>query len=467
MNAIGWRRVGIALAMVALAAFASYFVNHLNVNPTDYTWQQEYLFPAVNPVGSEFRSTLYRPAEALLHGASPYAGSRTPYPPLAVLVGVPFQTLDENHAYLVQVWLLIGMNVVTLWMALKVSGKAFAGAAGHEAAVDQGLVFPLFCGLCLWLVTSYGFLFSIERGSFDIFAGLSAMIGLWLTVTRPDRVWLQVLCFSIAAHLNVDLAILLVLPVWKHGWRSLLPLAVVNLVLLLCLGPANVMHFLNSVTGAFQAPDLWQGNHSAASIAHVINDYLDERGLGLIPVWVFCALPVGLWVAGGIVLLRRGYDHAGAVWLYCLSVPLMNLIPATSPDTKLVLLVAPLAMAWFHTVWEYANSGQRVRLLQMAAVGGLAAILGLSYTRLPAVVGNKYPFVLAFQAAVLWMLVTPLAGKRPGVRGVGAPAEGTPWSSGRPRSGHTSFRGSDHVASKSRRAGVLRPRVLHPRRYRT
>jgi hypothetical protein len=164
---------------------------------------------------------------------------------------------------------------------------------------------------------------------------------------------------------------------------------------------------------------------------------------------VFCALPVGVWVVGGFLLLRRGYDHAGAAWLYCLSVPLMNLIPATSPDTKLVLLVAPLAMVWFHTVWEYANSGQRVRLLQMAAVCGLTAILGLSYTRLPSVLGNKYPFVLAFQAAVLWVLVTPSAGKHPGVRGAGAPAAGPPLSTERPSQGHISFRGSDHVASKS------------------
>jgi hypothetical protein len=295
--------------------------------------------------------------------------------------------------------------------------------------VDQGLVLPLFCGLCLWLVTSYGFLFSIERGSFDIFAGLSAVIGLWLTVMRPDRVWLQVLCFSIAAHLSVDAAILFVLPVWKHGWRSLLPLAVVNLVLLLCLGPANVLHFLSSVTGAVQAPDLWQGNHSAASFAQMINDFLDERGLGSVPVWVFFALPVGLWVVGGFLLLRRGYDHPGAVWLFCLSVPLMNLIPATSTDCKLVLLAAPLAMALFHAVWEYANSGRWVRLLQMGAVGGLVAILGLSYTRLPVVVGNKYPFVLAFQAALLWMLVTPSAGKRPKTSGACAPAEGSPLSS--------------------------------------
>jgi hypothetical protein len=252
----------------------------------------------------------------------------------------------------------------------------------------------------------------MERGSYDIYAGLAAVVGLSLMVRRPDRVWLHVLCFSVAVHLDAYLAILLVLPVWKHGRRSLVPLMVVNLVLLLCLGPANVMHFVSSVTGAVQVPDLWQGNHSAASFGLMVNGYLSERGLGSVPAWAFYALPVGLWMVGGLLLLRRKYDHTGAVWLFCLSVSLMNLIPATRPDTKLVIMVAPLAMALFHATWEYAGSGRRGRLLQMGAVSGLIAILGISYTRLPTVLGHKYPFILAFQFVLLWLLVTPSSGDR-------------------------------------------------------
>jgi hypothetical protein len=411
--------------MVVLAAFIGYFVNHLNINPAGWTWEQEYIFPALDPAGSDFRSGLYRPAEGVLHGADPFVDSQA-RSPFTVLMGMPFQLLDEDHAYLAQMLLLIVMNVITLWMALKISREVFLGVPGHEDAADQGLVFPLFCGLCLWLVTSYAFLFSMERGSYDIYAGLAAVVGLSLMVRRPDRVWLHVLCFSVAVHLDAYLAILLVLPVWKHGRRSLVPLMVVNLVLLLCLGPANVMHFVSSVTGAVQVPDLWQGNHSAASFGLMVNGYLSERGLGSVPAWAFYALPVGLWMVGGLLLLRRKYDHTGAVWLFCLSVSLMNLIPATRPDTKLVIMVAPLAMALFLATWEYAGSGRRGRLLQMGAVSGLIAILGISYTRLPTVLGHKYPFILAFQFVLLWLLVTPSSGDRSGMNNTDALAVESP-----------------------------------------
>jgi hypothetical protein len=267
-------------------------------------------------------------------------------------------------------------------------------------------VIPLFCLLSFWLVTSYGFLFSIERGNFDIYTGLAAITGLWMMVRRPSSVWLQVLCFSIAAHLKVYPAILFVLVVWKHGWKSLLPLGVVNLVLLLSLGPANVVNFVRSVTGAVEAPYIWVGNHSAAAFGALVNNYLGERGLGWVPPWLFYLLPIGLWIFGCLLLVRRGYSNAGAIWLYALSVPMMNLMPATSHDYKLVLLAAPLALSLLFVTWEFAASGRLVRLLQIVAVGALAAMLALAYTRLPTVLEDKYPFILALQAVIVWIFVT-------------------------------------------------------------
>jgi len=411
VNVLRLRRVKLALAMVALAAFVGYFVNHLNINTSNWTWEQEYVVPALTPVGIDFRDGLYRPAETLLNGGNPYTDNGLWYPPFSVVLALPFQLLNENTAYLVQVWLLVGMNIATLWLALKVSAEVFAEPEGSEGITDHILTLPLFCALALWLVTSYGFLFSIERGNFDIYTQLAAVAGLWLMVKRPSWVWLQVVCFSVAAHLKVYPAILFVLVLWKHGWRSLLPLAVVNIALLLSLGPANAGHFLSSVTGAVQAPYLWQGNHSAASFGHMVNGYLGPRGLGSVPGAVFYIAPIGIWVFACIYLLRRGFSSAGAVWLFMLSVPMMNLIPATSHDSKLVLLGAPLAMVFFFVSLQYSWSGRRVRALQVAVVGGLMAVLALSYTRLPAVLGNKYPFILALQMGLLWVLLTRSSAK--------------------------------------------------------
>ena len=414
------RRIKFALAMVALAAFVGYFVNHLNINTENWMWEQEYLFGAATPVGIDFRHGLYEPAQVLVRGGNPYTDYGLWYPPFSVVLALPFQLLNENTAYLAQVWLLVGMNIATLWLALKASREAFAEPGGSNGIDNLVLTFPLFCVIALWVETSYGFLFSIERGNFDIYTQLAAVSGLWLMVKRPNWLWLQVVCFSVAAHLKVYPAILFVLVLWKHGRRSLLPLTVVNIALLLSLGPANAGHFLRTLIGSFGFPHLWQGNHSAASFGSMVNGYLGPRGLGSVPVSVFYIAPIGIWVFACIYLLRRGFSNAGAVWLFMLSVPMMNLIPATSHDYKLVLLGAPLAMSLFFLIREYATSGWWIRLLQIAAVGALAAVLAVSYIRLPIDLGNKYPFILALQIVFLWALVTSSAIGRPAARLAGA-----------------------------------------------
>jgi hypothetical protein len=408
VNGPGVRRIRLGLAAVALAAIIGYFVNHVNIDTVNWTWEQEYLFGAATPAGIDFRHGLYEPAQVLIRGGNPYTDYGHAYPPFSLLVGIPFQLLDENIAYLVHIWLLLGMNIACLWIALSVSKAAFSEQSDANDAADHVLAFPLFCVLVLWLVTSYGFLFSIERGNFDIYTQVAALGGLWLMVKRPKSLWLQVLCFSVAAHLKVYPAILFALVLWKHGRKSLLPLAVVNLAFLLYLGPANVGHFLASMTGMAQWPFLSQGNHSAASFANMVNHYLSGRGMGQVPTVLFYIAPVAIWLTACIYLVRRKFSAAGAAWLYMCSVPMMNLIPPTSHDYKLVLLGAPLAMLLFLLMWQYGHSGSRIRALQIVVVAVLMTMLALSYTRVPVVVGNKYPFVIALQAVLLWALVTPV-----------------------------------------------------------
>lgn len=405
MSTTVWRRLELALAMAALCVFLGYFVNHLNINTTTWSWDQEYLFPPGTPAGNDFRNGLYRPAEALLHGQNPY--TVTWFPPFTVLLAIPFQLLDENRAYLAQVGILIALNIASLGMALRVSRKGFAPNTGSQEALGVLLAFPLFCVMALWQVTSYGFIWSIERGNFDIYAAFASVMGVWLMMVRPRWIWLQVLCFSVAAHLKIYPAILFVLLIWKHGWKSLLPLAVVNLALLMSMGPANVAPFLGNVRGAVVAPKIFAGNHSAAVFAITTNAVRAMRGLSPVPALLFYALPTVAWAFGCLYLVRRGYSHAGAAWLFAISVPMMNLIPPSSHDYKLVILGAPLAVAFFFVVQEYACTGRWIRLVQTLVLGGLAALLAVSYVHLPIDLGTRYPLILTLQYVLVWILVTP------------------------------------------------------------
>ncbi len=411
------RRIRFSLGAVALAAAIVSFVSYFNIDHN--RWEPPYLLPAARPPGIDFRGGLYLPAQALLQGRAP----TVPYPPFTALLATPFLLLDVDTAYFVQVGLLYVLNIACLWLGLKIALAGFAGAEDSSAEIQERIGFPLFLVVAFLVVSSYGFFFSLERGIFDIYAQFASLCGLWWMLKRPRSLWLPVLCFSIAAHLKIYPAILFLLVVWRFRWKSVLPVVLVNAALLFSTGFENALRFFGLARGFAEYPYLWQGNHSAASFARMVNGYLGPRGIGSVPTLVFYALPTGLWVFACVYLLRHKFTAAGAVWLFMLSVPMMNLIPTVSHDYKLVLLGAPLAMALLFLAQDFAASGSTVRALQIAVLAGLATILGLSYARLPVVVGNKYPFVLAFQAVLLWALVAPSATRRATRRRVVAPSE--------------------------------------------
>lgn len=417
MNESTIRRIRFSLGAVALAAATVSFVSYFHIEHN--RWEPPYLLGAGTPPGIDFRGGLYRPAQALLLGVE----LAVPYPPFTTLLATPFLLLDIDSAYYVQVGLLYVLNIACLWLGVRTAGRVFANGDDSSPEIGEQIAFPLFLVVAFLVVSSYGFFFSLERGNWDIYSQFAALSGLWLMLNRPRWIWAQVACFSIAAHLKVYPAILFLLIVWQHRWKSLLPLIAINTALLLSTGFSNALRFFNLLAGFATYPYLWQGNHSAASFARMVNNYLGPRGIGSIPPLVFYILPAGLWLFACMYLLRRRYSSIGGVWLFILSVPMMNLIPIVSHDYKLVLLGAPIAMALFFLARDYATSGRAVRVLQIVAVAALGAVLGLSYTRLPVVLGNKYPFILALQAVLLWALVTPSAAKRPDTRDVVAPSK--------------------------------------------
>ena len=177
----------------------------------------------------------------------------------------------------------------------------------------------------------------------------------------------------------------------------------VNAVLLFCLGPGPALHFVETLSGVAASPGVWVANHSAASFGQMLNGFLGERWGLEIPGAALVILPLAIWLASAVVLFRRGYSASGATWLFALSVPLMNLIPSTSHDYKLVLLSAPFAMLLTFLLEEYVTSGRRVTLAQIVCACGLLILVSVSYTVVPPVLGNKYPFILALQLLLAWV----------------------------------------------------------------
>ncbi len=344
--ATGRQRLFLALSIIATTALVVWYANQVFPHVRDHAqgWNQAYLFPLMSPVGADFRAGVYLPGILLAQGQDPYVGSSLWYPPFSALLLLPYQLLDVGRAYTLHVFLLTLLAIASVWCAISVAQVALRKRSSSQGTSDSGVIMALFLSLAFLTISSYGFIFGLERGNIDVFALAFSLAGLWLLVRRPNSVWLQVLCLSAAVHLKVYPAVLFLLLVWKHGRRSLVPIVVVNTALLFCLGPGPALHFIQTLSGVAASPETGASNHSAASFSQMVDGFLGESGLPAIPGAVFLGVPVVMWGVSVLILLRRGYSESGAVWLFAASVPLMNLIPSTSHDYKLVLLSAPFAM---------------------------------------------------------------------------------------------------------------------------
>lgn len=404
------QRLKISLWLIIVSIFFIYLVNNLFsvINMEKETWEFPYLFPYIKPIGTDFRIGMFYPAMVLLEGLSPYEHYNLIYPPFAAVFSIPFRLFDVKRAYLLQIILLYAANIITIYIAVR------SAAFGLDKDKKPDILNPAISIVCLSMafltLNSYGFLFSLERGNFDIYALFFSVLGLWLMLKRSDRsdrLWLEVVLISLAAHLKVYPAILFFLILWKHGWKSLLSLFTVNLALLLCTGPVYAWQFIQTIIHYTQEPFIWIGNHSGTSFANFANSYMASRLGFTLPVLLFTIVPLLVWVVGVFVLWRRERTPANTLLFFCLSVPVMNLVPTVSHDYKLVILSAPLTIALYWLVKSYTETGKVVELAKMAAFLFLALFLTRLNSITPLVLKNKYPFILVMEGLFALMILFP------------------------------------------------------------
>ncbi len=118
-------------------------------------------------------------------------------------------------------------------------------------------------------------------------------------------------------------------------------------------------------------------------------------------VWFFALLPLIVWASTVVFCWRHKNNPANSLWIYAISVPVMNLLPSTSHDYKLVLLYAPIAIVLYLLIVHIQKTGKWIDLLLVGGLMGLAILVSTSYTLLLDLFRNKYPFVLATQVLFL------------------------------------------------------------------
>jgi len=410
-DAIAW------LGVVALAGFG-WNVCTYSIKFGRAAWGV--LIPFAHPHGIDFRDGLYDPARA-------FTTVHSGWPPLTLYLGRPFTLLGFSTAYGVQIGILVVLAVAATVLSVKLALRAVGddaakaavrsgapGAPGHDATappaapgagIDARLL-GLIMGL--WLLTSYGFMYGIERGNIDLYALFFSLLCVWSVVRGARSAWAPAAFLAVAVGLKLYPAILVVVLLWRYRWRAVLPLALTTLVVFLVAGPANLVHSFSTLQALSTSKTAeWWGQDSATAMAHVLHGHTTWA-----PSWVWYPLigvPLALWATTLIVLARRGWSERGAVLASAACVPLMAIVPPVSNDYKLVMCVFPLAVL----AAAVASLRREPPVAWIVTFGALSfAMIFLARSTIlvgPSLQGSKYTLLVLVQVLLLAVVTWPRA----------------------------------------------------------
>ena len=402
-----------------LLAFLFFFIFYF-IKPTFLNPFHQFLpygnFPTIEPDGADLRQYLDF-SKALVEKGSPYINPNY-YPPLESLFFLPLTYTTPDRAYVILTMVsFVCFFGITLLFPLLLS---------RERRISAILAFVLISGLF-----SYGVLFEIERGQFDIIVMTLCLAGLYLYHYHPRLRWLGYVLFSLSIQIKIftGIFILCFTRDW-HDWkRNLLRwggLLLANLAALFALGPKVFSDFITAIRTQTQVPSyVWVGNHSINSFTKILIAKISEHGidphtpilqtyqtlmqLGLLAVYGLCLASV-LWI-----VYRKRLNPLNPYLILVLAVGGM-VIPTTSHDYKLSIFAAPVAL--FLNGLEWRRSG---RLLIDILSTLLVGVISVAYTSmlflhnsLPLLLNSNLPALLLIAAAAMILMWVRERGKEQG-----------------------------------------------------
>ena len=379
--------------------------------------------PTYTPVGMDFRRGMYLPASRLLSGDSVYRldADKAPnlYPPLVTLMGTAYVLLSEDSAAMVHALALFAANVMCLLLAAALWRRTQARGEGEDAASPPLIEVTLLILVGASLFTGYPFLFSFERGNIDAVAMLLAVAAFLVLAVRPERMWWQVVLLSLAIYIKAYPALLL-LPIFLvHRRRMTAPTLLVNVALLLCLGPANAAGFVLSLA-RFYEPIVWVGNYSAYSLAGIFSRSSGAfNAAGWMWFAALLAAPLLVWLVGLRTATRYESTSRFAAAAIVLTTPVMATMPGISYDYQLVILYPAILLLLAMILQSMREQQDPADYLQLLLVVFAAGMLGRSYLLMPgvpALVQNKYPWILLVQLVALAQILREVDQVRAGPR---------------------------------------------------
>ncbi len=407
------QRLSFPLVFLTLCFAIIYLINNLLplISTSQWTFAFPNIIPTLNPVGVDFRAGIYRPAERLATGAPIYSPEYGDwYPPLVAALGLPYVVLNENAAYMLHVLILFAANALCLPLAAWLARDHFGASQKQPAASTNGFLLAILLLVAFNLFSGYPFLFSIERGNSDIIAMAFALAAMGVVLRSPQRIWWQVLLLSISVHLKVYPVLLFAVLFIVNGFRVVLPAVIVNLALLLVLGPANALGFIQNLFALYPGAGsvgsgvrVWIGNHSGYSLGYLLTGASPAAAQVALEMLLTC-LPLALWILGCLMLTRFASKRRAVLTGFMLTAPVMTLVPTVANDYQLVILFPAILMLLFLILLRMRARQHPSDYWQLLLVAIACLDMGRSYALMPTLsilVQNKYVWVMLLELVIL------------------------------------------------------------------
>ena len=404
-------RIYVVLIFLGFCYLSIYYLNNLLPLIDTVAWQFRFppILPPYDPVGVDFRGGVYIPArELFLNGnLNIYSNPNyyNIYPPLSNVIYAPYLLWNENDAYLVHIFVLLVVNVFCLSLVAIIAKQYFFPDSGSNNMLANAALFVIFMGVLFSLLTSYPFLFSVERGNIDIFAMAFSLASIWTLLKSPNRIWYQVLLLSIAVHMKIYPIFLFALLFYKHRFKIVLPSLIVNIGFLLILGPANAIAFIKSIQDFGNQVPVSVLSHSAYAFASILAQS-NPQFSGYLPIMrpIFTFLPLVIWVIAAIMLAQHESSEKNIILGFMITIPLMEVFPYLSNDYKLVISSSAIFLLTALIVfrqWTYRNLMDYIQLFVVLII---MLFIGRSYafidSSLP-IIQNKYIWEVLLQIMML------------------------------------------------------------------
>jgi hypothetical protein len=354
------------------------------------------------PIGNDLIAVRDLAANWFSQGISPYTVQF--YPPFTYVFFAPLLLISDYPLLykLFTLFNLICFVLVTLLIPLKLTTK--------QNIPTLILVFTS-------AILSYGLQFEIERGQYNVFTFLLCLWAIYIFHTHQHLRSIAYLLFSISIQLKIYPAIFIVMLVddWRN-WKGIIKrfagLGVLNVFLLLIMGPKIFLEFIQSVVIQLQTPGWgWNGNHSIkAFIGALSNDGLgifsgnalqiiaDNKNLlaNIILLITLLSYLTAIYITGS--KNKKGPDYG--LLLICMLGALT--IPVSNDYT---LSILPTAIALFFSDITILRNKKSQVVSMLATLGVAIAYFGtlIPFKYKPYILSNTYP--LLFTILILSTLI--------------------------------------------------------------